>query len=393
MTAIPKTEATAEKNAPTTSHSLKQMLSDYSPEQPKRGQLLEGVILHMDEGSILLDVGAKRDAIVPRRELERLSDEQLQDLDVGDQVPVFVLRTSAITESLLVSLEKGREKLDWDHAEEMLSKDEALELEVVDQNRGGLLVNFGRLHGFVPNSHIPGLREKTYNGEDLLSLKKGLIGTKMILKPIEVNRKTRRFILSGKNARREARLSVMRELDIGQIVKGRVVNIVDFGAFMDLGGVDGLIHISELAWKRVEHASDIVSLGDELEVMVKSVDIERERIGLSRKALLEGPWETIYDRYQIGSLVEGTISNICHFGIFVRFSEGIEGLVHKSELDIIGPGVPQNMFKLGDPALVRIISIDPTKKQMSLSMKQVTYDEEVAWMEQKEESISTDEKS
>jgi small subunit ribosomal protein S1 len=385
------TEATAEKNAP--SRSLKKMLKDYTPEQPKRGQLLEGEILFMDESSIILDVGAKRDAIVPRREMERLSDENFQDLGVGDQVPVFVLRTSTITEPLLVSLEKGREKLDWDLAEEKLEKSEALELEIVNQNRGGLVAIFGRLRGFVPNSHIPGLREKIYNKEDLISLKEELIGSKMILKPIEVDKKKRRLILSGKNARREARQKIIQELNVGQIVKGRVVNIVDFGAFVDLGGVDGLIHISELAWKMVKHPSEIVSIGDEFEVLVKSVDIERERIGLSRKALLADPWETIYDRYQIGSLVEGMIANVCHFGIFVRLPDGIEGLVHKTELDIIGPGMPQNIFKGGDPILVRIISIDPIKKRMGLSLRQVTYEEQVAWKNQKEEAVEPEEAS
>jgi len=387
------TEATVKENPPTPARSLKQMLNDYSPEQPKRGQLLEGEILHIDESTIILDVGAKRDAIVPRRELERLSDEQFQDLDIGDQVPVFVLRSTTITDPLLVSLERGREKLDWDHAEESLEKAEALELEIVDQNRGGLVATFGRLRGFVPNSHIPGLREKTYNQEDLLSLKKELIGTKMVLKPIEVNPKNRRFILSGKNARREARQRIMEELEVGQIVKGRVVNIVDFGAFVDLGGVDGLIHISELAWKMVAHPSEVVRVGDELDVLVKSVDIDRERIGLSRKALLADPWESIYDRYQIGSLVEGMIANICHFGIFVRFPDGIEGLIHKSELDIIGPGMPQELFKQGDPILVRIISLDPIKKRMGLSMRQVTYEEQVAWKDQIEEGQKLEEPS
>jgi small subunit ribosomal protein S1 len=387
------TEATAEKTPPSPSRSLKKMLNDYTPEQPKRGQLLDGEILYMDDSSIILDVGAKRDAIVPRRELERLSEEHFQDLDVGDQVPVFVLRTPTITEPLLVSLEKGREKLDWDHAEESMENSEALELEIVDQNRGGLVVVFGRLRGFVPNSHIPGLREKTYNKEDLLSLKEELIGSKMVLKPIEVDRQKRRLILSGKNARREARQQIMKELNVGQIAKGRVVNIVDFGAFVDLGGVDGLIHISELAWEMVKHPSEIVSIGDELEVLVKSIDIERERIGLSRKDLLADPWESVYDRYQIGSLIEGTISNVCHFGIFVKLPDGIEGLVHKSELDIIGPGMPQNIFKRGDPVLVRIISIDPEKKRMGLSLRQVTYEEQVAWNDQKEDAAEPEDVS
>jgi ribosomal protein S1 len=217
------TDSTAKKDAP--SLSMKKLLMDYTPEQPKRGQLLDGEILFMDENSIILDVGAKRDAMVPRHEMERLSDENFQDLDVGDQVPVFVLRTSTITEPLLVSLEKGREKLDWDLAEEKMAKSETLELEIVDQNRGGLVAIFGRLRGFVPNSHIGGLREKTDNKKDLISLKEELIGSKMVLKPIEVDRKKRRFILSAKNTRREARQKIMEELSVGQIVKGRVANI------------------------------------------------------------------------------------------------------------------------------------------------------------------------
>jgi len=386
MSALSTTEATAKKKPASTTRSLKRMLNEYSLEQPKRGQLLEGEILHMDESSVILDVGAKRDAIVPRRELERIDEEHLQDMDVGDQVPVFVLRTPTSTEPLLVSLEKGREKLDWDRAREALNAQEVLELEVIDQNRGGLVVRFGKLRGFVPNSHIPKLREKVRQEEDLFSLKEEFIGSKLLLKVLEIDRKKRKFVLSAKSARAEAQRRIMQGLNVGQVIQGKVVNLVPYGAFVDLGGVDGLIHISELAWERIKEPSAIVNLGDTVEVMVKSIDLERERIGLSRKALMPGPWESVYDRYQVGSLVEGTIANICNFGIFVKFPDGIEALLHKSELDIIGPGVPQDLYQRGDTILVRVLSIDPVKKRMSLSVRQVTYEEQVDWMEGKKET-------
>jgi small subunit ribosomal protein S1 len=390
MSALTTTEATANKKPASTTHSLKRMLNEYSLEQPKRGQLLEGEILHMDESSVILDVGAKRDAIVPRRELERIDEEHLQDMDVGDQVPVFVLRTPTSTEPLLVSLERGREKLDWDRAKEALDAQEVLELEVIDQNRGGLVVRFGKLRGFVPNSHIPKLREKVRQEEDLFSLKEEFIGSKMLLNILEIDRKKRKFVLSAKSARAEARRRIMRGLNVGQVIHGKVVNMVPYGAFVDIGGVDGLIHISELAWHRIKEPSEIISLGDKVEVMIKSVDLERERIGLSRKALLPGPWESVYDRYQVGSLVEGTIANICNFGIFVKFPDGIEALLHKSELDIIGPGVPQDLYQRGDTILVRVLSIDPIKKRMSLSVRQVTYEEQVDWMEGKKTTAGVD---
>jgi small subunit ribosomal protein S1 len=363
---------------------MKRLLETYSPELPKRGELLDGEILYIEENAILIDVGAKRDAIVPRKEIEKLSEDQMDDLNVGDQLPVRVMRTPPFTENLVVSIERGLEAQDWERASACKAMDEVLELEVIDRNRGGLLVEFGSIRGFVPNSHIPGLRGAA-DGDHARNIKEDFIGTMMKLKVLEVDRKRRRFILSGRQARQAARSERIQELEVGQKITGRVVNIVDFGAFVDLGGVDGLIHISELDWGKVDHPSEVLGLNEEVEVLVKSIDPERKRIGLSRKALLPNPWEEVEERYEINQLVEGTVSNACEFGVFLRLPDGIEGLIHKSELDVISFGTPEDFFRPGEKVLVRILNIEPEKERMSLSQRQVTYDEQVQWRERQQE--------
>jgi small subunit ribosomal protein S1 len=162
-----------------------------------------------------------------------------------------------------------------------------------------------------------------------------------------------------------------------------VVNTTDFGAFVSLGGIDGLVHRSELSWDEVDDPEQVLNVGDEIEVMVKDVDVDRERVSLSRKALMPSPWDEITELYSEGDLVEGIISNVVHFGAFVTLPDGIEGLIHSSEMDIVGPGTPDDLVKSGDRVLVRILSIEPDRHRMALSLKQVSYEEQMAWMEER----------
>jgi len=250
------------------SRPFKSLLETFEGERPKRGQFLRGKILQIEEDAILMDVGAKRDAVIPRWEIEKIDSEQLENLKPGDQLPVYVLKTPIGDEHLLVSIERGLEFADWNRARTCLSSGEVLDLEITGLNRGGLTVQFKQIRGFVPNSHVLGLK-RGMRAEKRDAFKREKVGTKMALKIIEVNRSQRRLILSGRTAEKEKRMQRLHELDRDQVIQGKVVHIVDYGAFVDLGGVDGLIHISELDWRHVKHPSEVVCKGDEIEVMVK----------------------------------------------------------------------------------------------------------------------------
>ncbi len=343
------------------------LVENYKSKRPRRGDLLVGEILHVDEDAILVDVGSKRDAVVPSKELSKLNQDQLEDLNVGDEIPVFVLHTPAFGEELQVSIQKGMRQKDWVRAQELLKSSETVELEVIGQNHGGAIVSFGQLRGFVPNTHIPGLRKNVY--DSLGDIKINLIGTTIPLKVIEADVYSRKLILSGRETGSELRRRRLQKLEIGETVEGRVVHIVDFGAFIDLGGVDGLLHISELDWGKVEHPSDVVQIGERIKVYVLDVDMERERISLSRKELLDSPWDTISEKYSVGDHVEGEVTNVTNFGAFVSLPDGIIGLLHESEMGIDGPFYPEDVIKTGERVIVRIVAIEPTKGRMSLSLR------------------------
>jgi small subunit ribosomal protein S1 len=366
---------------------FEELLDDYDYENPVKGQIIPGEVIQVDEDSILVDIGAKRDAIVPRKDLDRLDDEMLDSIKQGDQVPVYVMRTGNVGGDLLVSINRGLEQEDWERADKMLESGEAVELEIIGQNKGGVVVRYGRLRGFVPNSHIPDLRRDT-DRDEMRSQKDELIGETLVVKVIEVNQPRRRLVLSSRAARQERRLHRLKELAEGTMVIGKVVNLVDFGAFVDLGGVDGLIHISELDWSRVDHPSEVLELGQDVEVKITNVDVDRERISLSRKHLLDNPWDAMTDKYVAGDLVEGEITNVRDFGAFVMLPEGIEGLIHVSEIGIVGPGSPLDVVHPGDTVIARVLDIEPDRERISLSLSRVTKDEQLAYLERQEQANS-----
>jgi small subunit ribosomal protein S1 len=347
--------------------TYKELVGNFKSNNPKPGDLITGEILHVDESSILLDVGAKRDAFVSERELRSLDHSRDNQLNVGDQIPVYVLHTSVEREMLCVSIRKGKRQEDWDCAKSCLDSGEILELEITGQNRGGVTCSFGQLLGFVPNSHIPNLRENNWHGQR--ASKEKLIGSAMPLKVIEVDAEKKRLVLSGRGLGDDIRKRRLQELKGGEIVVGPVVSIVDYGAFVDLGGVDGLIHISELEWHHVGHPSDILRMGEEVKVLIREIDVERERISLSRKVLLENPWDAVNEKYAVGDQVEGTVTKVVDFGAFVRLSDGIEGLIHESEMGIEGTLYPRDVIHPGETVIIRIIKIQPVKRKMSLSLR------------------------
>ena len=360
-------------------HRFTRLLEEFSPEQPRRGQLIEGSILQIEGDAIFLDVGAKHDAVVPRNEIEKIGPEQFNNLKPGCRLPVYVLRAPRGTGDFLVSIERGLEVEDWDRAEACLASSEVLELEVIGNNRGGLLVLYGKLQGFVPNSHISELR-RGMTAEQRDSFKREKIGTSMFLRVLEIDRKQRRLVLSSRATKKYKRMKRLKELKPDQVLEGQVVELVDFGAFVDLGGVDGLVHISELAWHRVEHPSEVMNIGDTVTVQVKAVDIERQRISLSHKSLIPGPWDSVRENYVLGEFVEGTVTNVRIFGAFVLFQDGIEGLIYKDEMDLVGTDRPRDIVSSGESVVVRIVDIDPERKRMSLSLRQAIDEGEADWI-------------
>jgi len=348
--------------------NLKQRLTtlikgDYDYTRPRRGEVYEAVILSISGNEIIVDLGVKRDGIVPRKDLESLDDAYRASLEVGDRVPVVVLKESARNGWLLVSLKQGR---DWLRAQELLEGEEVLEARAMGFNRGGVLVSFGRLRGFVPNSHLtsisPGLR-----GERLRQAKSELVGQTLSLVVIEADQQRQRLVLSERAVGQRRRQQLLEELTEGEVRTGIVSNLVDFGAFVDLGGIDGLIHISELDWKHIDHPSEVLSVGDEIEVYVLSVDRERERIALSRKRLLPDPWQRVSETLDEGEVVEGTVTGVAPFGAFVEIGKGVEGLVHISEMP--GGQATRSDLEPGTLVTVSVLDIDEEEHQVALRLQ------------------------
>ena len=281
--------------------------SNYDYTRPRRGEVRQAVILSITEKDVIVDLGAKRDGIVPRKDLESLDDAYRASLQVGDRVPVVVWKESACHEGILVSLKRGQ---DWLRAQDLLESGEIVEAQVTGVNRGGVIVSFGRLRGFVPNSHLTSL-SSGMRGKHLPQAKSELVGQTLSLVVIGVDQQRRRLVLSERaTGGRRRRQQLLEELSEGDVRTGIVRNLVDFGAFVDLGGLDGLIHISELDWKHVDHPSEVLSVGDEIEVYVLNVDRKRERVTLSRKRLLPDPWQPLAATLDEGEIVEGTITDV-----------------------------------------------------------------------------------
>jgi small subunit ribosomal protein S1 len=367
-------------------HSFEELLDDYAPEPLRKGQFVQGEILQIRDNVILADVDAKRTAIVPPQDLALIQEDHLEQLEVGDEVILYVMRTPRGDDDLLVSLNKGLEQQDWLTAGEYLENEELLELEVVGHNKGGLMVSFGHLRGFVPASHVPQLRF-LHNPDRLTSEKAKLVGQELALKVIDVNPQRRRLVLSAKKAQKELRHERLLELKAieGDTITGRIANLVKFGAFVELDGIEGLIHISEIAWHKVDSPADILKRGEEVEVMIQSVDIERERVSLSRRALLPSPWETFDEKHESGELVEGVVASVVDFGAFVLIEDGIEGLLHVSEMRGTKDFAPQDVLLPGDIVLVRIIDIQPEAQRLALSQKRVSQIEEMEWTFRREQ--------
>ncbi len=344
----------------------------YGFDQPERGDIREAEILQIHETEIVVDLGVKRDGIVPAQDIERMSPSLRKSLHVGDIVPVYILNPNDSDGNLIVSINLGLQGHDWDRARHLLESGELVEAKITGYNKGGLLVEFGRLEGFIPTSHCLDIPQGLSGAERREAMER-LIGRTMGLKVIEVNQRRRRLILSQREAQREWRSNqkqrLLNELKVGDVVRGTVTGIRDFGVFVDIGGADGLIHVSELAWHRVPHPSDVVSVGDEIEVHVLELDHEKQRIALSLARTQPDPWDVVLETYSVGQIVEGTVNNVVDFGAFVVLDDGIEGLLHVSEMADGTLTEPYSYVKRGDRVVMRIVRIEPEEKRIGFTQR------------------------
>jgi len=375
---------------PPSEHPMETAIAEaYAYRAPKRGQILDGIIVDITPTEILIDVGSKTEGIVPSRELEQLGQEYLSNLKVGDEVLTYVVRPEDRHGNIILSLARAQQERDWREAERLFETQEIFEREVIGCNRGGLIVDMGRVRGFAPGSQLA----VEYHDEKPTEAKGAnrwahLVGKQLLFKVIELDRQRNRLILSERLAMREWRRQqkerLLNELHKGDIRKGVVTSLTDFGAFVDLGGADGLIHLSELSWGQVQHPSEVLEVGQEVEVYVLKVDRERKRIGLSLRRLQPEPWSVVHEKYAVGQLVEGTITKLTNFGAFARIEPGIEGLIHISELADHRVTHPREVVKPGDVLTLRIIRIEPHRRRMALSLRQVPEDRyvEFDWREE-----------
>lgn len=354
-------------------------LLEQSPElQPVvRGQVIQGTIVKKDSNELLVNVGSKYEGIVRSKDLERVNPDYLATLQIGDEIPVYVVHLEDDDGYVVLSLSKAVIEYDWEKAQEIYEAAKVFDGKVVSSNKGGLIVNFGSVRGFVPGSQLDPVRisnlEKANQWSDLL-------GEKLTLKIIEVDKRRNRLIMSEKAAVEEARQkhkeALLEKLNEGDVIEGRVTSLADFGAFIDLGGTEGLIHLSELSWTQIAHPGDVVSVGEDMDVYVLNIDHERQRIGLSLKRLQPEPWSQVLENYQPGQIVSAEITKLTNFGAFARVDNALEGLIHISELSDKNINHPRDIVSEGDKVELRIISIEPDKKRMGLSLKQVIESEE-----------------
>ncbi|HKZ55085.1 MAG TPA: S1 RNA-binding domain-containing protein [Anaerolineales bacterium] len=346
---------------------------------PRRGEIRTGTIARITETDVLVDIGAKSEGVIPVRELEQLPTSEREALGVGKQVTVYVIRSSGSDDMILLSLARAEEEKDWHDAEALLTSKEIFEGVVSGYNKGGVIVKLGRLRGFIPASQVSLSRRRRAEGESPDKRWGKMVGEPIVAKVIEVDRRRNRLILSERAASREARevlkQRLIAELKPGEVRSGHVISLADFGAFVDIGGADGLVHMSEISWKRISHPRDALKVGQEVQVKVLGVDPDLKRISLSMRELEADPWETLVGQLQEGQLVEGKITKLTKFGAFASLAGmedyEVEGLVHISELSDRHVNHPKEVVQEGQTLALRVIKIDRKRRRIGLSMKRV----------------------
>ena len=341
---------------------------------PKQGEIRTGVIASIGENEILVSVGTKSEGVISGKEREQIPAETLESFQIGQEIPVYVLNPEDPSGTLVLSYNRAREENDWLEAEKMKESGDTFEGAVIGYNKGGLIVPLGMLRGFVPASQVSVMRR--VESEESPDARWGkLVGEMIKVAVIEVDRGRHRLILSERLALQETRETIkdrlLDELEEGDVKTGRVTSLADFGAFVNIDGADGLVHLSEISWDRIEHPAEVLKVGQEVKVKVIAVDQERKRIGLSIRQLQPDPWVVKVSNLQEGQLVEGTITHLTKFGAFARLDEDLEGLIHISELSDQRINHPKEVVKEGDVVTLRVIKIDAERRRIGLSIRKV----------------------
>jgi len=371
---VEQAAAPVEQAAPAEPQSLMQeLLSNPSHDYRalKYGDVIDGTIMQRDRDEFLVDIGSKSEGIIPSKEYGTLTSDEINAINVGDQVLVFVVQAENSDGHTVLSIDKARQEKSWRLLQEQYDKNEIIQAQVTNYNKGGLLVNLDGVRGFVPASQVTDIR----GGDDASKQADmaRLVGSALSLKVIEINRHRNRLILSERMAVQERR-DAMKErlienLKEGETRQGRVSSIADFGAFVDIGGADGLVHLSEISWSRVKHPSEVLRVGDTVDVFVLSVNPTEKKIALSIKRTQPEPWSRVAMKYEIGQVVPATITQLANFGAFARIEDGIEGLIHVSELSDERVNHPREVVQEGQEVQVRIIRIDAQRRRMGLSLR------------------------
>jgi small subunit ribosomal protein S1 len=329
------------------------------------GDIIDGVVVRVDPDEVLVDVGSKSEGVISSRELGTRDSGGAQELHAGDQVKVFVLQPENEDGNVVLSLRRARAESVWVKAQEQQETGEMLDAEVREQNKGGLIVNVLGLRGFLPTSQV----SRTYSSN--LS---ELVGQRIGVKILEVNRKRNRLIVSQKAAfdedRARQRDELFGKLKVGDEIQGKVSGLTTYGAFVNLGAADGLIHISELSWDRVANVADVLQVGQDVRVKVIKLDPDTSRISLSLRQLGQDPWDHIEKRFPPGALVEGEVTKIKKYGAFLQIGDGIEGLLHISELAREHVEHTEDLVQVGQKLRVRVLQADRSRRRISLSLKQ-----------------------
>ncbi len=361
----------------------------FSFPQLRPGDVVNGRIVRVSANEILVDIGHKADAIVDSHELERLDRGFLASLAVGDPVSAYIVQAEDRDGNIVVSLQRAQQEQDWRQAEDLFRSQEVFDGVVTGYNRGGVIVKVGRVRGFVPASQLSGRWQAQQDTEgDPEERWARLVGQKMRLKVVELDRQRNRLILSERAAakewRQEQKERLLTELKCGDVVTGTVTSLAAFGAFVDIGGADGLIHLSEISWQRLEHPAEVLHVGQEVKVYVLGVDEEKKRIALSLRRLTPEPWTVINQMYAPGQVVTAKITKLTNFGAFAKIDDAVEGLIHISELADYRITHPKEVVHEGDEVQVRIIRIDAERRRIALSLRQVAEDAyvEVDWRAQ-----------
>nr|WP_302148342.1 30S ribosomal protein S1 [uncultured Adlercreutzia sp.] len=349
------------------------------------GDLVDGTVVKLEHDEVLVDIGFKSEGVIPARELSIRKDADPSDIvSLGDKIEALVLQKEDKDGRLILSKKRAEYERAWISVEEKFKAGEVVTGEVIEVVKGGLILDIG-LRGFLPASLVDLRRVKDLDA---------YLGTEIEARVIEMDRNRNNVVLSRRvlleEGRKNERSEILSKLSKGMRLKGNVSSIVDFGAFVDLGGIDGLVHISELSWNHVNHPSEVVKVGDEVEVEVLDVDLQRERISLGLKQTTPDPWIQLVENYPVGTIVDGKVTKIVPFGAFVELGDSIEGLVHISEMAGRHIDTPAQVVHAGDDVKVKVMEINPDRRRISLSMKAAA--EELGFEIDVDESVQAEEK-